>query len=366
MPIKYANKQERRKKTMDNIIVAHAVKNACYKAARPMKPAGIVVHSTGANNPYLKRYVDCPAQVGENRYSNHWNVEKPGRQSVCVHAFIGYDKNKQVRVAEILPLEICCWGIGRGVKGSYNYAPPHIQFEICEDDLQSKTYYSQAFDVAAEYCAYLCEKYHLAVKTIVSHKEAYQKGYGSNHGDPEHWMKRFGDTMDAFRARVQAKLEKKQKSGETLPAKVSKMDGIHEGDLVSILPGATYYNGVSIPGWVQKQKWYVKAEPVNNRVVIDKNEDGTNSINSPVNAKYLTVVKAAMPGNKKVVSYLAKVAVLPVPVYEGPSVKTPKVGSINRSGVFTIVEESYGVGADKWGKLKSGLGWVPLGCFQKL
>ena len=29
----------------------------CYKAAEPSYPVGIVVHSTGVNNPSLKRYV---------------------------------------------------------------------------------------------------------------------------------------------------------------------------------------------------------------------------------------------------------------------------------------------------------------------
>ena len=80
-----------------------------------------------------------------------------------MHAFIGYDKNKNVRVAEILPLNICCWGVGSGRKGSYNYDPPHIQFEICEDGLKDKTYYRKAFDVAVEYCAHLCKTYGLSV-----------------------------------------------------------------------------------------------------------------------------------------------------------------------------------------------------------
>ena len=31
--------------------------NACYKAGRKIAPKGIMVHSTGANNPWLKRYV---------------------------------------------------------------------------------------------------------------------------------------------------------------------------------------------------------------------------------------------------------------------------------------------------------------------
>jgi N-acetylmuramoyl-L-alanine amidase len=58
-----------------------------------MVPTGIVVHSTGVNNPYLKRYVDASDEVGINRYGNHWNTAMPGGKKVCVHAFIGYDDN---------------------------------------------------------------------------------------------------------------------------------------------------------------------------------------------------------------------------------------------------------------------------------
>ena len=84
---------------MLNIIKAYAVKNLCYIAAQKMIPQGIVVHSTGANNPTLKRYVDAVDEVGVNQYGNHWNTATPSGRKVCVHAFIGYDKNKQIRVA---------------------------------------------------------------------------------------------------------------------------------------------------------------------------------------------------------------------------------------------------------------------------
>lgn len=185
-----------------DITKAYAVNNLCYIAAKKMTPQGIVVHSTGANNPNLKRYVDCPDVVGANVNGNHWNTATPGGKKVCVHAFIGYDKNKEVRVVEILPLNICCWGVGSGKKGSYNYNPPYIQFEICEDGLIDHTYYKKAFGVAAEYCAHLCKTFGLSVEQIVGHNEAYKRGYGSNHADPEHWMKRFGETMDDFRNQV--------------------------------------------------------------------------------------------------------------------------------------------------------------------
>lgn len=192
-----------------DIITAYATKNDCYKKAQKMTPAGIVVHSTGANNPYLKRYVDAPDEVGVNAYGNHWNnpASVMGR-SVCVHSFIGYDKNKVVKVANILPYNYCCWGVGSGSKGSYNYSPAYIQFEMCEDGLTDKAYMEAVYKVAVEYCVYLCKKFNLSVNNIVSHKEAHALGYGSNHGDPNDWWDRYGRTMNDFRAAVKAGLEK--------------------------------------------------------------------------------------------------------------------------------------------------------------
>ncbi len=189
------------------IITAYATKNDCYKAAQKCTPKGIVVHSTGANNPYLKRYVDAPAEVGENAYGNHWNNASSvmGRK-VCVHSFIGYALNNQVKVANILPYDFCCWGVGSGSKGSYNYNPAYIQFEMCEDGLHNKAYFEAVRDTAIEYCVYLCKKFNIPVNNIVSHKEAHALGYGSNHGDPNNWWDNFGYTMNMFRASVQAKL----------------------------------------------------------------------------------------------------------------------------------------------------------------
>ena len=43
-----------------------------------------------------------------------------------------------------------------------------------------------------------------------------------------------------------------------------------------------------------------------------------------------------------------------------------KVGSITDNGVYTIVEERQGAGASKWGKLKSGVGWISLDFVKEL
>lgn len=191
-------------------------KNDCYKKATPMTPKGIVVHSTGANNPYLKRYVQPDDGIlGKNLYGNSWN--RSGL-NVCVHGFIGYDKNKNVKCYQTLPFNIACWGVGRGRKGSFNYNPTgHIQFEMCEDDLKNETYFNQVMDVASDFCAYLCKLYNLKVDSIVGHHEAYLLGYGSNHSDPENWMKKFGKDMNWFRKLVRQKIEGHQPDPEPTP-----------------------------------------------------------------------------------------------------------------------------------------------------
>lgn len=352
---------------MLNIIKAYAVKNLCYITAQKMVPKGIVVHSTGANNPNLKRYVDAPEEVGKNQYGNHWNKAKPGGRKVCVHAFIGYDKNKVIRVAEILPLNICCWGVGSGKKGSYNFNPAYIQFEICEDGLKDKTYYTKAFNVAAEYCAHLCKQYNISVENIVGHCEAYRLGYGCNHSDPEHWMKKYNQTMNDFRKQVSEILKidgvEKENKDETAFENIS----IQKGDLVSIVKGATYYNGKSIPDWVQKQRWYVKSEPTGSRVVIDKSENGKHSICSPVDKKYLIRIQNNQEKPSKTPEtvsykcpYLVKVKVACLNIYNDASPNNIKKGAIKDKGVYTIVEEKIDCAGTKWGKLKSGAGWIKL------
>lgn len=179
-------------------------KSDCYKAAQKMTPKGIVVHSTGCNNPTLRRYVaPDDGVIGKNDYNNDFN--HPG-VDVCVHAFIGKDKNGKVKCYQTLPFNYCCWGVGSGSKGSYNYNPAYIQFEMCEDRLADKTYCKAVYDKAVEFCAYICKTYNISTDNIVSHHEAGQRGMGSSHIDPDNWWGKHGYTMDGFRKAVKAKL----------------------------------------------------------------------------------------------------------------------------------------------------------------
>jgi len=58
-------------------------------------------------------------------------------------------------------------------------------------------------------------------------------------------------------------------------------------------------------------------------------------------------------------SYTVKVNITDLNIRSGPGTNYKVVGQTGK-GVFTITEESSGTGATKWGKLKSGAGWISL------
>ena len=183
--------------------------NACYKAGKKITVKGIMVHSTGANNPWLKRYVGPDdGKLGKNQYNNHWNTYHPGGREVCVHGFIGKLADGTVATYQCLPWDHRGWHAG----GSANNT--HIGFEICEDDLTDGAYFAKVYKEAVELCAYLCKQYGLTEKNIICHSEGYKQGVASNHGDVMHWFPKHGKSMDTFRAEVKTLLATDAKEDE--------------------------------------------------------------------------------------------------------------------------------------------------------
>jgi LysM repeat protein len=180
--------------------------NACYKAGRTIGVKGIMVHSTGANNPNLKRYVGPDdGLLGQNQYGNHWNTLNPDGRQVCVHGFIGKLNDGSIATYQTLPWNHRGWHCGSGGRGSGN--DTHISFEICEDGLTDATYFAVVYKEAAELCAYLCKQYGLTEKNVICHSEGHTLGIASNHGDVMHWFPRHGKNMDTFRAEVKRLLD---------------------------------------------------------------------------------------------------------------------------------------------------------------
>ena len=177
----------------------YLTKNECYIAGRTIRPRGIMVHSTGANNPNVSRYVPGDAEIGRNTGGNHW--DQPGK--LCVHAFIGKFADGGVGTVQTLPWNRRAWHCGSGKMGSANNT--HIAFEICEDGLTAPVYFQAVYREAVELTAMLCLEFELdptADGVVICHQEGYRRGIASNHGDVLHWFPKHGRTMDDFRAEV--------------------------------------------------------------------------------------------------------------------------------------------------------------------
>ncbi|WP_018213170.1 N-acetylmuramoyl-L-alanine amidase [Desulfitobacterium hafniense] len=188
--------------------------NACFKAGKTIIPKGIMVHSTGADNPWLKRYVGPDdGLLGKNQYNNHWNQEKPGGRQVCVHAFIGKLADGTIATYQTLPWNHRSWHAGGTADNT------HIGFEICEDGLSDSTYFNKVYREAVELCVYLCKQYNLTEKDIICHSEGYKLGIASNHGDVMHWFPKHGKSMDTFRSDVKSVLASSAPVEPTVPKK---------------------------------------------------------------------------------------------------------------------------------------------------
>ena len=213
--------------------------NKCYIVGAKMAPCGIMVHSTGANNNTLKRYVQPDdGLLGVNKNGNHWNQYTPGGKSVCVHAFIGLDKNGDIATYQTLPWDFVGWHSGKGKRGSANYLG-YIGFEICEDNLTNSAYFSGVYREAVELCAYLCKLYKLDPMedgVIICHSEGYSRGIASNHADVMHWFSRYGVTMDQFRRAVYVELTKdEEEKKEMRYNKISEMPEYAQATIAALV-----------------------------------------------------------------------------------------------------------------------------------
>ncbi len=187
------------------------VNNDCYTAGRTITPTGVMVHSTGANNPTLKRYVQPDdGLLGTNYNSNDWNRSGITK---CVHAFIGQLENGDVATYQTLPWNHRGWHAG----GSANNT--HIGFEICEDALTDAAYFNTVYQESVELVAYLCTEYGLkplADGVILCHSEGYTRGVASNHSDVMHWFPSYGKSMDTFRQDVAEAMEEEEDKDMTV------------------------------------------------------------------------------------------------------------------------------------------------------
>ncbi len=170
-----------------------------YKRSGHFPVQGIMLHSVGSPTPSAKEYADI---FGDEDYTR-----------AGVHAFIDA---KTGEVYQTLPWNRVAWHCGG------DGMLTHIGVEMCETDGEyydddgvlhitdagkAKNDAKTAYNSAVKLFAILADEYDLDPLedgVIISHKEGYERGIATNHGDPEHYWEAvgLGYTMDGFREDV--------------------------------------------------------------------------------------------------------------------------------------------------------------------
>lgn len=331
------------------LIKSILTKNPCYTAGKKITVKGLMLHSVGCPQPRASVFI------------NNWN--RADYDNACVHAFI--DGNDGT-VYQTLPWNHRGWHCASGKNGSGNNT--HIGVEMCEpaciqytggstftcsDLAAAKTVARRTYEAAVELFAMLCKEYGLNPTSdgvIISHAEGHKRGIASNHGDPEHLWNQLGMgyTMDGFRKDVKAALRETGEDKE---------------------------NAAEPENWYRVRKSWADAKSQkgaykvlkNAKACADKNE-GYSVFDWNGNVVYAP--SKASESEQKKVSYRVRVGIKNLNIRKGPGTNYDKTGKYTGIGVFTIVAESEGEGATKWGLLKSYVdernGWISLDFATKL
>ena len=212
--------------------------STCYQQSRNIQPVGFVIHSSGANNPNISRYVQPKPgdqgydylinYIGKNYNGNDWNSIT---NYAGVFGWIGKVADGSVDFVQTLPYTSENWGVGTGWTGyglNYFSGKGYLQVEICEDGLNDYNYFLETYNEACEVVAGLCVKYGwnplgtnyiygYNIPVVTSHYEAYGLGFATGHVDPDgHWWNKWGISPDDFRHDIYNLIQNRNQEEEEL------------------------------------------------------------------------------------------------------------------------------------------------------
>jgi hypothetical protein len=354
-------------------LVCMMTQSTCYKGTSKMTPKGVLWHSTGANNPTLKRYVqpddNAPNKaqlielIGKNQYGNDWN--HINRQA-GLNCWIGKLADGTVTTVQTMPWDFKPWGCGSGSKGSCNNG--WIQFEICEDGLTDRNYFDKVYKEACEITAYLCKMYNIdpkgtvtvngvKVPTILCHYDSHKLGLGSNHGDVDHWFPKHGKSMATAREDVAALLAADAPVAPPAPVTPPPTPA----------PAKELYR--------VRKSWEDAKSQIGAYSIFENAKKACDTA-GPAYSVYNSAGKKVYPESKiepvtpapttpaepeVKLPYLVRITASVLNVRSGPGMNYKTRTQVRQNEVYTIVALE-----GNWGKLKSGAGWICLDYTKKV
>ena len=328
------------------IVEAILTKNPCYKAGKKIDVKGLMLHSICSPQPSAKVLI------------HNWN--RSGCENKCAHAFI--DANTGV-VYQTLPFNHRGRHCGRNAETGKTGNDTYLGIEMCEPpqvkynrdgtvavgewvkDSRVIECVKRTYESAVELFADLCTKFEIDPKTgIVSHREAYERGFANNKRDPEHlWeVLELPYTMDGFRSDV-----------------IDRMNGDNS---VIVERGASKGEEVySAP---------ISESTSNEKTVLDK-ESETEPAYDESFFDFVSDEEEALieedkpesisPDEAPKMSIQVRIDVDNLRVRSGQGTEYEPPGKYTGVGVFTVEEIQNGSGSKAgWGRSKSGIGWICL------
>lgn len=289
------------------IIESFMTKNPCYQTN--LKPNGDSRYlNFQKNGPQglMLHSVGCP-QPDATVFISNWN--RSSYDSACVHAFIDGNSGN---VYQALPWNYRAWHCGDAANNT------HVGVEMCEPDCIKYT------SGANFTCSNTSKAKAIATRTYNSAVELFA----------------------------------------TL-CKQYKLDPLKDGVIISHAEGAK--RGIASahadPEHLWRQLKMNYTMDTFRKAVSEKLKElngGSTPEPEPAPAP------APAPAPSTSVPYLVQVTTSALNFRYGPGSNYSVAGTITDQGVYTIVEEANGSGASKWGKLKSGAGWVSLDYVKRL
>ena len=134
------------------------------------------------------------------------------------------------------------------------------------------------------------------------------------------------------------------------------------GEIVQLIPGATYIDGKSVPTWIINSKIYIRSEMQENNSIafsISKTGPITGVTHISNLMKYVPGENIEIDSNFE--NYVIRVTADVLNIRAGAGTNFKIIGQLRKFDLCTIIAEK-----NNWGKLKNGTGWIYLDYVQKL
>ncbi len=278
------------------------------KSPSEIKPECIIVHNTANNAPAVN---EVSFMLKKNKpYSFHYVID---------------DKE----IIQCLPETRC--SLDTKNKRGKDYLKG-INIEICHS-LSGGDKFFKSEENTAEYIASILRRYNWDLEKVKKHQDF--DGTYCPHRTLDLGWERFLNLVKKY-------FDKTDNEEASAPT-----SAIKTGDLVTVSSNAHYYKSTKpIPSWIKNDKWYVDSV-LDDKVIINTNLLSTQSINTAIHSKFLTVLKT---------SNVYKVKVAPqsgINCRTGPSSRHKIITTFSKGTALTVTHEEK-----NWGK--TAMGWINL------